>query len=86
MRDELVVPASFGDPAAVEDENLVGVPNRGHTMRDDNRGALAHDAAQPRQDFLFRVGIDCRQRIVRSTRGSTISARASAVLLLLRKA
>src|SRR3954471_5168226 len=64
VRDELVVAAAFGNPAPLEDEDLVRVANGGDAMRDDDRGALPHDPAQPRQDLLLRVRIHGRERIV----------------------
>src|SRR5206468_5661420 len=44
--DELVVRAALDDAALVEDENLIGIPNGRNTMRDDDGGPFAHQAAE----------------------------------------
>src|SRR5439155_2529642 len=62
--DQLVVRAGLEDAALVEHQDLIGTADRGHSVRDDNRGPLAHDQAKPRENLFFRVRIDRRQRVV----------------------
>src|SRR3954464_2292701 len=47
-----VVRTAFRDATPLEDEDLIGVPNGRYAVGHDDGGTLAHDAAQPRQDFL----------------------------------
>jgi hypothetical protein len=58
------VASLFDNAPLVEDENPIRVAHGGDPVRHDDRRPLAHDGAQPRQDFLFGVGVDRRQRIV----------------------
>ena len=64
LTDQLVVRAAFDDAPFVEDEDDVGVAHGGDPVRDDDRRALPHHAAQPRQNLFFGVGVDGGQRIV----------------------
>ena len=83
--DQFVVRAAFDDAASIEDEDLVGVADRGDAVRDDDRGALAHHATQARRGSPPRCRCppaDSASSRIRM-RGSMTIARASAGPLLL---
>src|SRR5580765_2292135 len=54
---ERIVRAAFDDAAGFDDKNLFGSANGGKAMRDNERGAAAHQVPQPflNQRFRFRV-------------------------------
>ena len=54
----------FSDSSLVENQNLIGVPNGRYAMRHDDGCPLAHRSAKPIENFLLRVGIHRRQRII----------------------
>ena len=56
--EEFVVASAFNDPAVFEDEDLVGVADRGEAVSDDEAGALDHEAVEGFLDEAFRLGID----------------------------
>ena len=54
----------FSDSPLVKNQNLICVPNGRHAMRNDDGCPLAHRSAKPIENFLLRIGIHRRQRIV----------------------
>src|SRR3982074_788785 len=62
--EEFVVCAALSDAAVAQDDDLVGVLHCGGAVRNQNRGAAAHDAAQAREDALLGLRIDAGKGIV----------------------
>src|ERR1041385_1198876 len=59
-RHELVVRAALHDRAVVQYEDLIGGSDGGDPVRHDDGGARTHHARKPRQNLLFRIGVDGR--------------------------
>ncbi len=64
--DEFLVLSLLDDTAVLEDDDQVGIADRGYAMRNDERRSRSHHTAQPRQNLLFRVRIHGRHRIVQN--------------------
>ena len=64
--------------------HAVGIADGGDAVRNEDRGAAAHDLAQMIQDLVFRVRVDARQRVVQNqnARIANDSARDGGALLL----
>src|SRR5215216_3195563 len=62
--EQLLVRAALDDAPLVEDADEVRVADGRDAVRDDERGALAHHAAQAAQNLLLRVGVHGRERVV----------------------
>ena len=69
---ELGVGALLGQPALVEQEDAVGLPDRGEAVRDENGGAPLGERAQPGEQLVFGLGVE---REVGSSRTSIGAAR-----------
>src|SRR5688500_5639770 len=54
---ELVVGAALDDAPSPQYHDHVGVTDRRHAVRDDERSPRAHDPAQPRQDGFLRIRV-----------------------------
>jgi hypothetical protein len=63
-REQFVVRAAFDDASLFEHADEIGVAHGGDAVRDDETRALAHHAAQLREDFLFRVSVNAGKRVV----------------------
>src|SRR5216683_1788001 len=62
--EEFVVRAALGDGAFDQDNDLVGIPDGGGAVGDQNRGAALHDAAQAAEDAFFGLGVHGGKRVV----------------------
>src|SRR5918993_2809980 len=60
---ELVVGAALDDATSPQHHDHVGVTDRRHAVRDDERSTRAHDPAQPRQDGFLRIRVHRRERV-----------------------
>ena len=76
LTDEIVVAPSLGDPAVVQDENLIRFADGRNPVRHDDRRPLAHDATEACQDFFFRIRVHRGQRIVQDQDGRVGHQRA----------
>ncbi len=56
--------ACFADLATVENDDLVGVADRGETVRDDESGSALHELYHCFLDTHFRTGVDAGGRLV----------------------
>ena len=56
--------AALDDPAAVEDQDLVGVDDGGQAVGDDERGHAAPEAAQGGLHGLLGGAVECRGGLV----------------------
>src|SRR4051812_18426684 len=65
-RDQFVVRAALDDASFVEHADQVSLAHRRDAVRDDDARAVAHDAAQLRQNLLLRVSINRRERVVQN--------------------
>src|SRR5882757_196137 len=63
-RQKLAVPAAFGDTAAVEDDDLVGIDDGRQAMGDHYRGAAAAHLFERALDFLLGAGVERAGRLV----------------------
>src|SRR6266702_4728663 len=61
---ELGVGALLGQPALVEQEDAVGLPDRGEAVRDENGGAPLGERAQPGEQLVFGLGVERRGGLV----------------------
>src|SRR5258706_10649317 len=61
---QFIVRAAFDDAAFIQNANQIRMSHSRNAMRNDNAGALAHDAPKLGQDLFFRVSIDRRKRII----------------------
>src|SRR5712692_6378586 len=50
--------AALDDAARLDDQNLIGAPDGGETMRDDESSAAAHEVAQPLLNERLGFGIE----------------------------
>src|SRR6266849_1256456 len=62
--EQFVMRAALDDSTVAQDDDLVGVPYGGGSVRNQNGGAAVHDAAQAREDALFGLGVDAGEGIV----------------------
>src|SRR4051794_14527652 len=62
--EEVVVSTVLDDPAAVEDQDLVGAADRAQAMRDEERGPGVHQARDGFEDPGFRAGVHGRRRLI----------------------
>ena len=62
--DQLVVRAPLDDPAVVEHEDLVGFPNSGEAMGDDDRRAADQRISKGILDVHFGLGVEVRRGLV----------------------
>ena len=53
------------DPAVFDDENDVGIDDRGQAVRDDKRSSAADDCLYGILDRFFRHGVDGGSRFVK---------------------
>src|SRR5947207_5163639 len=63
-REQLVVRAALDDASLVEDADQICIAHGRDAVRDDEARALAHHAAQLRENFLLGVGVDGRESVV----------------------
>ena len=61
---ELGVGALLGQPALVEQEDAVGLPDRGEAVRDEDRGTSLGERAYPGEQLVFSLGVECRGGLV----------------------
>jgi hypothetical protein len=64
LREQLLVRAVRGDPAALQHDDLVGERDRREAMRDHERGAALHHLAERQLDLLLGGGVDRGGRVV----------------------
>src|SRR5258708_1273679 len=60
------VRAALDDSSAFDDQNLIGAPNRGKAMGDDESRAPAHQLREAFLDQHFGFGIEARSRFVQN--------------------
>ena len=53
---ELLMVAELDDLTGLDDRDLIGIPNGGKAMGDDEYGLAVHQAVQALLDFLLREG------------------------------
>src|SRR3954468_13142 len=58
LREQLVVRARFGDAAAMQHEDHVGVAHGSQPMRDRDRGPAFEEVRQALEDQIFRQRIE----------------------------
>src|SRR6266852_2105253 len=63
-REQFVMRSAFRDAAVDQNNDLVGVPDRRGTVRDQNRGTAFHDSAQAAEDALLGLRVHGGKRIV----------------------
>src|SRR5208282_5566316 len=63
-RQQFLVPAAFDDAPALDYENLVGAADGGEPVRDDERGAPAHQVAEALLDERLRLRVQAGGRFV----------------------
>src|SRR5260370_31486437 len=82
--EQFVMRAALSDGAANQNNDLVGVPDRGGTVRDQNRRAAFHDSAQSGEDALFGLRVHGGKGIVedQNSRIADDGARNRGALLL----
>src|SRR6266571_7051581 len=56
--------AAFHDAAIAQNNNLIGIADRGNTMGDQQRGPLLHQFFESSEDALLGIGINARESIV----------------------
>ena len=61
---QLCVPAGLDDTAAIEHADQVGTNDGRESVRDDDRRAALHQAAQRRLDLSFGLAVKRRGRLV----------------------
>jgi hypothetical protein len=61
---QLVVRAALHDAAVVDDDDLVGAPDRGDAVRDHDRSATAEHAFQLIENAPLGGGVHAGQRVV----------------------
>ena len=77
--EEFVMRAALDDFAVLEDENLVGTPDGGQAMGDDEGGAALAQRRESVLDFLFTLAVETRRGFVEDEMlGSARIARAIA--------
>src|SRR4051812_6091106 len=64
LHQQLGVTAAFGDPAAIEHDDLVGVDDGGEAMGDHDGGAAAAHLFQRALDLLLGAGVERAGRLV----------------------
>jgi len=64
LADQLFVGPALDDPAAVDDQDGVGVPDRGQPMGDDERRPVFHDTGQGLLNQPLGLRIQGRGRLV----------------------
>src|SRR3990167_4488463 len=64
QRQQVAMAATFDDPAAVEDHDLVGIDDGRQPMRDHHRGAPPAHLLQRALDLLFGAGVERTGRLV----------------------
>ena len=57
--------APFHDTAVPQDDNLIGMADRGYTMRNQQGGSLLHQFSQFAQDTFLRIRVDAGKGIVK---------------------
>src|SRR5690606_41445235 len=62
--EEFVVRALLTELAVVEDEDPIGVPDGGESVRDDERGAAAHEGLERLLYLELDLGVDRAGRLV----------------------
>src|SRR5712672_1482849 len=65
LGEEFLVRALFAEAALVKDEDAVSVLNGAETMRDDQRGAAAEQAAESIMDLEFGLGVHAGSSFVK---------------------
>src|SRR5262245_38095576 len=58
LRHQRIEAAAFDDAAPVEDEDAVGIPDRGQPVGDDEGGASSHHLGKGTRHFRFGGGIE----------------------------
>src|SRR6266702_866362 len=56
--------AALHDAAIAQDNNLIGIADRGNTMGDQQRGPLLHQFFESSEDALLGIGINARESVV----------------------
>ena len=76
--------AALDDAAFTENHNLIGVLHRGGAVRNQNRGAAAHNPSQSGENFLLRLRVHTGERVIQNqdARVSNNSAGNGGALLL----
>src|SRR5580704_8002226 len=64
LGEQLLMGALFAEAAFVEDEDAVGVLDGAESMRDDERGAAAEEAAERFANLKFGFGVHARSGFV----------------------
>ncbi len=62
--DQLGVGTLLGYFTVFDDENLAGVPDGGNAVRDQNRGAAAHDILEGLENAFFGHCVDAGEGVV----------------------
>src|SRR5438874_656561 len=62
--DSAILCAALDDAAVAENHDLVGVLHRGRAVRNQNRRAAAHDAAQAGENFFLSLCVHAGERVV----------------------
>ena len=64
LREEFVMASGLDDPALLQDDDPVRVPDGRQAMGDDEAGAPRQQHAERALDFQLREAVDVRRRLV----------------------
>ena len=71
-RKQLAVTAAFDDPALIEDQNLVGLHDRGEAMGDDQAGPPLGGKIELCLNRLLGLGVERRSGLVEDENGRVL--------------